>query len=366
MTGPRFLRGRWVAVTPQRRFAAALWALALIAWCTPLAAHAADGAGRRVLLVEQGRDPFLERVGAEIAAIGFVLVRAYTPDPLEVAARSSSAVVAIRVLPSRKGVEVWMADATSGRSLLRQVVVDERPGGPDRDLIALQTAELLRTSLLGEKPSREQPAPAPAAAQPAPPAPPAPSMTRAPREPVAADGADDADRADTALQVGFGTVYGSGGASPSAELSASLQHFFSRRLGFGLDFALPIVQGSLAGVEGSSTISATLAGAFLLLRLAPDAHSWFADAGAGGAFMLVHYAGETEDPLHASKGNHATAAAFLRADLGLAPTGWFHLGLRILAGSSFTRVRVEFAGNDAGSYGPLLLAGFALVGVDWR
>jgi hypothetical protein len=357
MTRPRFLRARSL-----------LGALALgvgvIASSAPLHAYAADAAGRRVLLVEQGRDPFLERVGAEIAAIGFALVRAETPDPLEVAARSANAAVAIRVLPSRKGVEVWMADATSGRSLLRQVVVDERPGGPDRDLIALQTAELLRTSLLGEKPAHEQPAPAPAAPQPAPPQ--APRANSPASEPVAEGSADGESHSDTALQLGFGTLYGIGGVSPSAEVSASLQHFFARSFGFGLDFALPVVQGSLDGIEGSSTISSTLAGAFLLLRLAPDSHAWFANAGAGGAFLLVHYDGDTADPLQANEGSHATAAAFLRADLGLTLTSWFHLGLRLLAGTSVTRIKVEFAGNEAGNYGPLLLASFAFAGIDWR
>src|SRR4051812_17904384 len=106
----------------------------------PRPALAADVANRRVLLIEQGRDPFLERVGAEIEKLGFSLVRTDTNVPLEAAARAEQALCAIRVLPSRTGVEVWMADATSGRSLLRQVVVDESPGGPDRDLIALQTA----------------------------------------------------------------------------------------------------------------------------------------------------------------------------------------------------------------------------------
>lgn len=352
MTWPRLLRARAVTLALG----------VVLAVSTPAAVHAADVAGRRVLLVEQGRDPFLERVGAEIAAIGFALVRADTPDPLEVAARSAGAAVAIRVLPSRKGVEVWMADATSGRSLLRQVVIDERPGGPDRDLIALQTAELLRTSLLGEKPAREQPAPAPAraAAQPPP-----PQAAKPPSEPVAEGSSDDASRTDTALQLGFGTLYGIGGASPSAELSASLQHFFARSLGFGLDVALPIGQGSVDGVEGSSTISATLVGAFLLLRLAPGSHSWFANAGAGGAFLLVHYDGETEDPLHANDGNHAMGAALLRGDIGLALDP-FQFGLRVLTGTSFTRIHVQFAGNDAGNYGPLLLAGFAFVGVGWR
>ena len=59
---------------------------------------------------------------------------------------------AIRILPSRNGVEVWMADEASGRSLLRQAIVDETPGGPNQDVIALQTAELLRTGLFPETP----------------------------------------------------------------------------------------------------------------------------------------------------------------------------------------------------------------------
>ena len=53
--------------------------------------------------------------------------------PIEASARSEHAVAAIRMLPSRKGVEVWMADETSGRSLLRQVVVDETPGRAERE-----------------------------------------------------------------------------------------------------------------------------------------------------------------------------------------------------------------------------------------
>ena len=45
-----------------------------------------------MLLIEQGRDPFLERVGAEIEKLGFSLVRADTSGPLEDAARAAQAV----------------------------------------------------------------------------------------------------------------------------------------------------------------------------------------------------------------------------------------------------------------------------------
>lgn len=358
MTRPRFLH------VGSSCSALALCVLALV---TPQPARAADAAGQRVLLVGQDRDAFLERVGAEIAAIGFTVVHSDATAPLEVSARAAGAVAAIRVLPSRKGVEVWMADATSGRSLLRQVVVDESPGGPDRDLIALQTAELLRTSLLGEKPARDASAPeavAPAAGQPR-----AQAPRNAASRPTAAAGAGDddanADSADSAVQLGFGTLFSPGGASPSAELGLSLHHFFGSSVGLGLDFALPVAAGSIDELEGSAAISAYFAGAVLLLRLAPDAKPWFASAGAGAAALVLRYEGDAAEPLHASSGTRATAAAYLRGDLGLALTGWLRVGVRALAGVSFERITVAFAGNDAGNYGPALLAGFAFAGLYW-
>src|SRR4051812_49199516 len=145
--------------SPHRRSLLLFCAL----WLTAAgAARAEDATNRRVLLIEQGGDAFLEQVGAEIEKIGVSLVRADASGAIEAAAGAERARAAIRVLPSRRGVEVWMADVTSGRSLLRQVVVDESAGGPDHDLIALQTAELLRTSLLGESSEPEHAEPAPA------------------------------------------------------------------------------------------------------------------------------------------------------------------------------------------------------------
>jgi hypothetical protein len=339
----------------------ALCACAL-AFCTPSPALASEAAGRRVLLLERGRDPFLERVGAEIAALGFTLVRSDAQGPLEDAARASGAVAAIRVLPSRKGVEVWMADSTSGRSLLRQVIVDESPGGPDRDVIALQTAELLRTSLLREQPAggRDAGAPttAPNAAQP-PPA--ADGDAQPPDSPDAAL----QTRADSAVQLGFGALLSPGGATPSPTLGLSLQRFLGRRIGLGLELALPLVPGTIDELEGSAAFSAYFAGGALLLRLAPDARSWFANAGAGAAFLLVRYEGDTAQPLRATSDSRATAAAYALFDLGLSLASWLRLGVRALAGASFERMSVTFAGNAAGSYGPALLAGFVLAGMSF-
>src|SRR5690242_19765004 len=110
MRRPSSVRSR---STLTRGLCLALIGCALSA-AAPLRALAADPTGQRVLLIEQEADPFLERVGAEIESIGFTIVRSDARGPLEVVARETGAAAAIRMLPTRKGVEVWMADATSG------------------------------------------------------------------------------------------------------------------------------------------------------------------------------------------------------------------------------------------------------------
>jgi hypothetical protein len=320
----------------------------------PRPALAADVANRRVLLIEQGRDPFLERVGAEIEKLGFSLVRTDTNVPLEAAARAEQALCAIRVLPSRTGVEVWMADATSGRSLLRQVVVDESPGGPDRDLIALQTAELLRTSLLGESSAPEEqqqpvPAPAPAPA-------PAPQTAASPTPQPAT-----MHERNTGVQLAGGALYSPGGASAAIELGLSLQRFFGERWGMGLDLSMPISSGTLTGIEGKAQLRPYFAGLALLARLSPHASPFFATAGAGVSLLFVDYDADAREPLRSSSGHRWMQAVYLRVDVGLDLVAWLRVGVRGIAGASAQRLSLDFAGNSAGSFGPALFAGFAFI-----
>jgi hypothetical protein len=315
--------------------------------CAPAPRCASQSTPGRVLLIEQGRDPFLERVGAEIEKLGFALVRSAASGPLEAVGRAEQALAVLRMLPSRKGVEVWMADATSGRSLLRQLIVDESPGGPDLELIALQTAELLRTSLLGEKAPREPRAAVEAVAPKPPPAKAAPAP--GPKH--------------TGVQLGCGALYSPGGVGAALELGVSLQHFFGERWGFGLDLGLPLLPGEIEDVEGSAKLGTYFVGALALVRLGSRASRFFATVGAGAAPMLVRYSGEAREPLESSAGTRLIGAAYLRGDVGIAATSWLRFGVRALAGASFPRVSVTFAGNDAGNFGPGLFAGFGFAEV---
>jgi hypothetical protein len=320
--------------------------------CASRPVHAAGTESLRVLLIEQGSDPLVERVGAEIEGLGFSLVRRAVKGPLETAARAERAVAALRVLPSRKGIEVWMADATSGRSLLRQVIVDESPQGPDRELIALQTAELLRTSLLGEKPARAHREPVAATTQP---------VVAAPKQ-IRSTASANPTR-DTGVQLACGALYSPGGVSAGVELGLSLHRFLTERWGVALDLGMPLHSGTLTDVEGSTKLGAYFAGAALLARFERQATPFFATAGAGAAVLLVKYAGETREPLRSTSGSRLTGAAYLRGDVGIETAAWLRFGLRVLVGASFQRLALTFAGNDAGAFGPAFFAGFALAEV---
>ena len=87
---------------------------------------------RVLLLVDSPGDPFMDRIRAEVVSLGLEGVVRAPQGSIEARARAEHAVAAIRILPSRNGVEVWMADAASGRSLLRQVIVDETREGRTR------------------------------------------------------------------------------------------------------------------------------------------------------------------------------------------------------------------------------------------
>jgi len=152
--------GAWLVLSM-----ALLWAFP-----SPAAASKPSGAAdhRRVLLLtDASGDPLMDRIRAEVLSLGLEVIVRRAAGAIDARARAEHAVAAIRMLPARNGVEVWTSDETGGRPLLRQAVVDDKPGGPDRTLIALQTAELLRTSLFPRPP----PEPAPVIVQVLPPQP---------------------------------------------------------------------------------------------------------------------------------------------------------------------------------------------------
>jgi hypothetical protein len=311
-----------------------------------MAAAEEQPAGRVLLLADKPADPFVERIKGEIAGLGLSVVTRAPSGPIEETARGQHVIAAIRVLPARNGVEIWMADETSGRSLLRQVVIDERPEGPDQNLIALQTAELLRTSLL-DKPAEMSPKTAPAIPPPpaeiptvpivGPPTISAPAVTT----PVANMGA----------QAGLGALLSPGGTGPELQLWLSLYRLFGRRVGLALDLSLPVVRSTLDGPEGTARMGCTMAGLALLVRLHSAPSAWFLTSGLGAGALRVTADGEARPTLTSFSTHVLTGAGYARVEGGYAPVDWLRLGGQVLGGVAFDRVHLRFAGNDAGSWG---------------
>jgi hypothetical protein len=308
------------------------------------ASNPSQGADHRrvLLLTDASGDPLMDRIKAEVLSLGLEVIVRRAAGPIDARARAEHAVAAIQMLPARNGVEVWTSDETTGRPLLRQAVVDDKPGGPDRALIALQTAEVLRTSLFPRPP----PEPAPVIVQVLP----APS-----RATVAS------------FTAGLGLLYGFGGASPAWQAWLSLQRMWTEHLGAAIDVSAPLHRGVMSGPEGTADVGAITAGAELLARFASENELSFASAGVGAGFVALLATGHptTTAPLLGGSTATSTGLAYVRAALGRKVSRWFAVGISGVAGSTLARVPVRFAGNDAGSWG-VPLVGVALFGeLDW-
>jgi hypothetical protein len=328
--------GRW-----GLPWAVLVWVACVLA---PGAAEAEEGKPelRVLLVVDRSNDPAIERIRAEVAALGLTIVSRPPSGPLEADARAQHAVAAIRALPSRKGVELWMADVTTGRTLTRQLVVDEDPTGPDYNLVALQTAEILRTSLLHKN---DDPTPA--------------DKTRVPEPsaPVVVAAPSPAPSARIETAAALGSLYSVGGVGPALQAWMSVRRRSLRGFGVGLDFSVPVVRGSLSGIEGSSKVGVFSAGIALSKSFLGDTSRGYLGLGLGGGVVYIKSTGEAQAPLAGGSASAMVGQAYASAEAGWRPSSSILLGVTLLGGTAFKGVTIDFVGNRAGTFGRLLLGG---------
>jgi hypothetical protein len=307
-----------------------------------------------LLLSDTPGDPFMNKIRAEVSSLGLEAILRPPRASIEASARAAHAIAAIRMLPSRQGVEVWMADATSGRSLIRQTIVDEAPGGPNQNVIALQTAELLRTSLFPHSAAaatNSEPPRVVAVPVPVPPAPAPPS-------------------GESGLRAELGALYGAGGSSPTWQAGLAYRYVWNQGFGLALNLSAPIVRGKLDGTEGTADVGAIVAGGGLVVRF-PFARGRLAlTPGVGAAFVTLlttgHPTASSGSQLVSNSSTAHTGLAYASVAIDWKIAGWFGLGLSGLAGATTSRVRVRFAGNDAGAWGAPVLGASLFGEVAWR
>jgi hypothetical protein len=309
---------------------------------------------RRVLLLaDKPGGPFMERIKAEIASLGLEVVMRAPVGPIEADARAEHAAAAIRMLSSHTGVEVWMADETSGRSLLRQVIADETPGGPDQNVVALQTAELLRTSFFPKSDRSLTP----------------PHPVRPPTG-LVDEAAPPRPSGESGAQAGVGFLYSAGSASAAWQAWLSLQHLWGRHFGVALDVSAPIHRGTMSGPEGSADVGAVVVGGEFLARFGAKHERVFLTTGLGTALVFLlakgHPSQEGRAQLTGTSSAACTGLGYLRIALGWKPSGWLGLGVGGLVGSTIAKFHIRFAGNDAGTWGGPLFAAGLFGEVDWH
>ena len=335
---------------------ASLLAGVLLARSAP-ADEAHDAAASTIVVLCAPGDRFGLRLVAELESLGF---RAIVLDPstepasraaLEASARTAGAIAAIRAVPSERGVEVWIADRVTGKTVLRDLANDR--GSPELDdALALRVVELLRASLLeialpvlsrGEVPAT-------------------PEIREKMRVPPIATRAPDSP---PTLRVALapGVLLSPGGFGASASLSLGLDWMPTAHLGVFALAAIPLTSAHVEGVEGSADLTILLAGGGARFALASPASTWRPSADIGLSAVSLRSAGTANPGFVASSPTAVTAAPFVRLGLSVAPTPRLRLRADVLAGLVASGVSVQFAQHEIATWGrPLVLS---TVGVDF-
>lgn len=341
----------------MRRFLIAAAVVVALGSVTGRAARAEDRERPVVTIaVDQVDDEVALRLRAELQELGFApsIVQAPEAAPsrelLEANARDRGAVAAFRIARSRWGVEVWIFDRVTNKTVLREVIVGEEPDPSIRaGVVATRAVELLRASLIELASAHHVVTD--------------PEIPRAVRELVEPRRRVVHRSTPTlALSVGPALVVSAGGVGPS--LGAGLEVGFGLTSGLRLAAlaVLPIVIDTVEGDGGQAVVAPLVFGAALSLQL----HSWSRAvspslrAGVGAAVLRM-------------QGQSPAAGMTARADstvsmlpmLGAAVRIDLRRRLRLVLaadiGAALPEPVVQFADHPIASWGmPVVLSSAAL------
>jgi hypothetical protein len=302
-------------------------------------------------------DRFGLRLVAELESLGF---RAVVLDPsaepasrasLEASARRAGAIAAIRAVPSERGVEVWIADRVTGKTVLRDLANDR--GTPDvEDALALRVVELLRASLLEI-------------------ALPVPSRGEVPATPEIVEkmsvslpkAVEVAAPPRWRLSLAPGLLLSPGGFGGSASLALGLDWMPSDHVGVFALAAIPLTGAHIARPQGSADLTILLAGGGVRFLPASATSAWIPSIDLGLAAVSLRSAGTANPGFVASSPSAVTAAPFARLGLAFAPLPRLRLRADVLAGLATPGITVQFAQHEIATWGaPLVLS---TVGVDF-
>ncbi|WP_437654403.1 hypothetical protein [Sorangium sp. So ce1182] len=354
----------------RRSPAPLLLALAALAAVPSLAPHARadevrEGAPSTIAVVCPPGDRFGLRVVAELESLGF---RAAILDPaadgpasrasLEASAREAGAIAAIRAVPSGRGVEVWIADRVTGKTVLREMAHGAGDAGaPDRDAaLALRVVELLRASLL----ETSLPAPPPGEL------PATPEIREKLRVPPPAALAASPSPPSPALRVSLapGALLSPGGLGAAASLDLGLAVMPSEHVGVVAFAAFPLTSARLEQPQLSVDLSVQLTGAGV--RFTTRADRWAPSADIGLAVVSLQGAGMVvTSGFSDSESSAMTLAPFMRLGLAFAVTPSFRLRADVLASVVAQGVSFQTVEHHIATWGRPIMLSSAGVDLGW-
>lgn len=348
-----------------------LHALRLAAACCALAGAPGLAHAERPSIVLLGSAGSLSsQIEAELSSLGFLVQTreagssVETPRQLQAAAREAGAEAAVSVQPSALGVEVWLVDRVTGKTLSREVV-QTQPGLERERLIAVRVVELLRASLLElQLPSGtagEVQASAELQAFAA-----LPSASVA-RETVQHPPAPAPTPSYGVLRFSAGWGLSSSVAAtrvtPLADLGAFWQP--TRRLAVGLTALVPVASADASAAEGSVRIATwqVQAGPRIYPLSAAGPIRPFIDVGLALLWFELD-AARAESPLIAASERLVTAGGHVGLGCNWQLSSHFSLYSTLGASVAAAKPVVQFAGRDV-----LTLArplAFWTLGVEYR
>lgn len=335
----------------MRRGATLVVAAAILGACpragaTPAVAIAVDALDDAVAI----------RLGAELHELGFTVAIVQAPEAapsrelLEATARDRGAVAAFRIVRSRSGVEVWIFDRLTGKTVLREVIVGEGGDATARAaLIATRAVELLRASLM------ELAAPHQVLSD--------LEVPRAARVLVEPPRRKRRRQAFVlTLTAGPAVAISPGGVGPSLHALLELGARLSPSLHASALVALPAIVDTVEGDTGRAEVAPFLAGGALTLALRPLGPWLQPTLRAGLAAAFVHMEGETA--VRGAVGQSDTTFSllpFIGAALRLSMTRHVRVLTGLDAGAALPRPAVRFLGDRVAAWGvPVFLGTLAL------
>jgi hypothetical protein len=313
-------------------------------------------AGPTIAVLSPPGDRLGLRIVAELESLGFrAALVGPPPGPasrasLEGAARGANAIAAIRAVPSDRGVEVWVADRVTGKTVLREVASD---GAPDDDgALALRAVELLRASLLEialPEPPRGEVAPPPdlraKMAIPPPGAlaePPPPSLR---------------------FSLEGGVLASPSGLDPAAALELGLAWMPLDHVGAAAFVSIPLTAPSASAQQGSVSLRALFAGGGVRFVFTSPASRWAPSVDLGLVAAVLDATGTGSPGFLGKQPSGVTAAPFARAGVAFAVSRLFRLRADLLVGVLAQGVSLRIVNSEVATWGqPFALAS---AGVDF-